>query len=310
MVMNRSKSLAGVILAFAVVVGLSAPAAAHDPIFVEEAQTTPDTGPYMPDGTISWALYGSVLEAGDTRGFEFDLRDGDELYVALLIPNLEPELSLGDGELPTLALAAPDGSIIDIAPEIREVFDEPFSQTSYVTLAEIRQPGQGGRYQGIVTGNAAARFTVAIGEREIFFTDSERSGDRPSTFQEISGPLQVWYATPPGEDPPAEADETGGDGEVQMDLIDEAMESGEATDSREAEEEGAAIAENDSTDDESTDDESTDADGTDEAESAAVADDGAEESSLGFVAPLVLVAVLAAGLVLFFVRRNDEADAA
>ena len=224
----------GVVLAsaLAAVLFLSTAASAHDPIFLEKAQTTADTGPYMPDGTISWALYGSVLETGDARGFEFDLRDGDELYVSLLIPNIEPELSLDDAELPTLQLDTPSGERIDIIPEIREVFDEPFSNTSYVTLAEIRQPGEDGRYQGVVLGNAASRFTVAIGEREIFFTETERSGDRPSSFPEISEPLKAWYSTPPGEEPVLAAT-ADGEGEIQMDLIDEAMETGEANDTRE-----------------------------------------------------------------------------
>ncbi len=301
--MNRIKSLAGLLVLAAVIVGTAPPAAAHDPIFVEQSQTTPDTGPYMPDGTISWALYGSVLEAGDTRGFEFDLREGDQLYVGLLIPNLEPELSLGDDELPTLALEAPDGSTMDITPEIREIFDEPFSNTSYVTLAEIREPGQDGRYRGVITGNAPSRFTVAIGEREIFFTETERSGDRPSSFPAMAAPLQAWYSTPPGEEP-APVDDGGDEeaGEIQMDLIDEAMESGEATDSRDGEE---------ADDDEATADVSNDAgDGGDEEASAAGTADGDDGSSLGFVAPLLVTAAIAAGVVVFMVRRRDGSDVA
>jgi len=149
---SRAASKAGFAAATAAVLltVLASPAAAHDPIFIEADQTTPDTGPYMPDGAISWALYGSVLAESETRGFEFDLRDGEEMYISLLIPNLEPELSLTDGELPTVELEAPDGTTTSIVPEIREVFDEPFSKTSYITLAEIREPAQEGRYRGIV----------------------------------------------------------------------------------------------------------------------------------------------------------------
>jgi len=257
--MMRTRLLAALLLAATTTTIWAGPAAAHDPIFVEESQTTPDTGPYMPDGTISWALYGSVLAADDTRGFEFDLRDGDELYVSLLIPNVEPELSLGDDELPTIELETPSGEVLTIAPEVRDVFDEPFSRTSYVTLVELRQPGEEGRYRGVVIGNAPARFTVAIGEREIFFTETERSGDRPNSFPEISAPLQAWYSTPPGEEPSNVG--AGDEGEIQVDLVDEAMASGEAQDSR---------------------------------------DDG---SSLGFVAPLVIVAALFIGGLLLFRRR-------
>ncbi len=227
------------------------PASAHDPIFVEEDQTTPDVGPYLPDGTISWALYGSVLEPGDTRGFEFDLREGEELYISLLIPNLEPELSLSDGELPVIELEAPDGTTMTIGNDMREPFDEPFSNTSYLTLSELREPAQAGRYRGMVVGAAPSRFTVAIGEREEFFTPAERTGDRPSSFPGIAEPLQAWYSTPPGEEAPGELAE--GDAEIQMEMIEDAMEEGVGSapegaldDSRS---EGEAAAEETSSDD-------------------------------------------------------------
>jgi len=222
-----AKTLGVVVGAFALLVALASPALAHDPIFITADQTTPDTGPYMPDGSISWALYGSVLFDGDTRGFEFDLREGDELVVSLLIPNLDPELGLTDDELPVVDLELPDGSTMQIVPNTYEIFDEPFSNTSYVTLAEVREPGMAGRYRGVLTGGAAARFSVAIGINEIFFTETERSGDRPSNFMEISEPLGRWYSTPPGEEP-VEGDLAEGEAEIQMDLIEEAMGSGEA----------------------------------------------------------------------------------
>jgi len=215
------------LLASMMVVGAASPALAHDPIFVADDQTTPDNGPFMPDGSISWALYGQVLSDGDTRGFEFDLRDGDEVFVSLLIPNLSPEVDLADEELPIIELEAPDGSTVTIGPEVREVFDEPFSKTSYVTLAEYRQPAQPGRYRGVVIGAAPSRFSVAIGETEIFFTETERSGDRPTNFAEITEPLTAWYTTPPG----GEQDLTAlaeGEAEIDLEMIEEAMESGGA----------------------------------------------------------------------------------
>ncbi len=82
------KSVVAVMATAALVLAVSGPVSAHDPIFLDETQTTPDSG--------------------------------------------------------------------------------PFSRTSYVTLAERRNPGQAGRYRGVVTGGAAVRSTVAIGETEIF----------------------------------------------------------------------------------------------------------------------------------------------
>jgi len=37
-----------------------------------EYQDSLETGPYLPDGTISFAVYGSLLASGHTRGLEFD----------------------------------------------------------------------------------------------------------------------------------------------------------------------------------------------------------------------------------------------
>jgi len=309
------------------IVVLAGPAAAHDPIFLSADQTTPDTGPYMPDGSISWALYGSVLEAGDTRGFEFDLRDGDELVISLLIPNLSPELELTDDELPVLDLTAPDGTTRAIVPDRREIFDEPFSNTSYVTLYEERGPGEVGRYQGVVTGNAPARFSVAIGINEIFFTETERSGDRPSSFAEISAPLGAWYATPPGADAP-EGELAAGEAEIDLDMIDEAMSSGEAdapdgaldapddstTSNDDADELGNAgdetAAEEPAADaevDEEAMDEPDEPTPADADEAAAAVTDADEGGSLAWVAPVggLGVAVIGGAVLL---RRRSRTD--
>lgn len=281
--------------------GTAGPAAAHDPIFITEDQIDPDAGPYMPDGTISWALYGSVLSPGDSRGFEFDLRDGDELYISLLIPNLSPEVDLSDDELPTLDLENPDGTVTSIVADMREVFDEPFSRTSYVTLAELREPAMAGRYRGVVNGNSASRFSVAIGEEEIFFTPAERTGDRPGSFAEIAAPLSVWYSTPPGGEPVELAE---GDAEVDMELLAEAMDDGVAQAP-----EGALDdpTEETAADDNSTVDNSTDSSTDSEVALDDVDGDGDDGGGLGWVAPVVLAIVALGGGAYFLLQRRDAA---
>lgn len=279
---------------------LASPASAHDPIFVTDDQTSPDTGPFMPDGSISWALYGTVLEEGDTRGFEFDLRDGDELYISLLVPNIEPEISLSDEVLPIVELEAPDGTTTTIVPEVREVFDEPFSGTSYITLAELREPGQAGRYRGLLIGNGPSRFTVAIGEEELFFTETERTGDRPSSFQEIGPLLNAWYTTPAGEEPV----ETEGEEDIEIDteMIEEAMEDGEAEVPESAFENGdEPVAESD----EATVEEGS----ATEAEEASDDTSSDDDGSNGWVAPTVLaLAGLIGGLWFLRSRRSASGD--
>ncbi len=77
-------------------------AKAHDPIILTSDQSTPSDGPLLLDGTISFALYGSLDSAGDTRGFRVKFNAGDPLYLSILIPDLAPENALDDASLPFL----------------------------------------------------------------------------------------------------------------------------------------------------------------------------------------------------------------
>ena len=176
----------------AAVVAMATAASAHDPIFVTSDQTTPETGPLLLDGEVSWAVYGTLDRAGDLRGFEFDLAEGARLDVSVLIPDLAPERDLDDADLPVVELTAPDGSVDRLGAEIRVPFDEPFSNTSYVRLAERDGEALAGRYQVVVTGAAPARFTVAVGIREQFGTPAERVVDRGGADL-----LSTWYETAP-----------------------------------------------------------------------------------------------------------------
>ena len=267
-----------VVITTALTLSLVAPVAAHDPIFLTEDQATPDTGPYLPDGAISWAIYGTFPAGGETRGFEFDLREGDDLYASLLIPNLEPEISLPDGELPYVELTLPNGEVRTLEAEIREVFDEQFSQTSYVTLVELKEPAVAGRHTVVVHSLGPARFVVAVGEREVFFTPAERTVDRPSDFFGIAGPLNAWYQTPPAaEAADAPADEVVDEVEVDVEALETELE---------------ALAQ----------------EAADEEEAAGEADGGSDGGSgLTWVLPVAIVVVAGAGLGIWLARRRESA---
>ena len=43
----------------------ASPAKAHDPIILTSDQRTPADGPLLPDGTVSFALYGTLEEPGE-----------------------------------------------------------------------------------------------------------------------------------------------------------------------------------------------------------------------------------------------------
>lgn len=168
-------------------------AAAHDPIIVDDSQTTPEAGPALPDGTISFALYGVVDGPGASRGFRVRFGDGDRLVISLLVPDLPPEQTMQPDDLPLLRVDAPDGTTRELAPDLRVPFDEPFSGTRYIRLLDLDEPAVAGGYAITVIGRLPARFTVSVGTSEQFGTPVDGVVDRDAG---VAG-VQAWYDTPP-----------------------------------------------------------------------------------------------------------------
>ena len=204
---RRFLSLISLIVSFVFLVTLWASVShAHDPLFLLSDQETPSQGPLLPDGTISFALYGEFLTEGETRGFQANFKDDDLFQLELLIPALDPEQSLQQDQLPFLRLPLPDGSEQTLYPSIRTRFDEPFTNTSYFTLIQERGTAQGGVYDVVIVSRAPARFTTAIGIKEQFGTPVQRAGERPSSFAETSDRLGEWYDNS-NSDPLRESDD-------------------------------------------------------------------------------------------------------
>ena len=171
---------------------LTSPALAHDPLILLPEQKTPVEGPFLPDGTISFALYGSLIEKNDTRAFQFYLDPDKRLDISLLIPNLEPENQMSQEKLPRLFLYRPDGSEIKGVSDLYTPFDEPFSMTRYVRIFEHIEKSSGGVYQVEITGINPVRFTVAIGYIESFGTPVENVPNREAGRTGIFD----WYQNP------------------------------------------------------------------------------------------------------------------
>jgi len=172
---------------------LAGTAHAHDPLFLTEEQREAVDGPLLPDARISFALYGTLLEPGQQRGFRFRIPAGEPIDLALLIPDLAPENDLATSELPILHLRRPDGTTQAFDAAMAETFAEPFTRTNYVRLAEHQEPGTEGTYEVLVIGAAAARFTVSIGFIERFGTPVEGAVDRAAGV----GGVARWYESPP-----------------------------------------------------------------------------------------------------------------
>ena len=165
-------------------------ATAHDPIILTSDQRTPINGPLLIDGTISFALYGSLDTSGDTRGFRVQFKEGDPLYISILIPDLSPENLLSEDSLPIVNVEDPDGVIVKLAVTEKVSFPEPYTGTNYVRLTEFRGTAIGGTYSITVTGKSAARFTVSVGEKEMFGTTVENI---PNRDLGVAG-VMAWYA--------------------------------------------------------------------------------------------------------------------
>ena len=167
---------------------------AHDPVFIGEEQKEAEEGPYLPDARISFALYGTFLQSDERRGFQFEIPDGETITMSLLIPDLSPENEIETSSLPWLTLERPDGTQVELLPDIRVAFAEPFSRTNYLRLLDHSEIGREGTYQVTIHGLDPSRFTVSIGFIEMFGTEVlnvENRNDR--------GALERWYVTPPPE---------------------------------------------------------------------------------------------------------------
>ena len=179
------------IVFFAAIITLNiTPGYAHDPIFIENTQISSAEGPYLPNGNISFALYGQLENRFDSRGFRSKLQSGDKLALSLLIPNLAPENLLTLEQLPTLTIERPDKSSVQLSPGKKEVFDEPFTGTSYLKLLSLEELAQTGVYHLTINGNHRGRFTVSIGTIERFGTPVENVINRSSNLNRISD----WYS--------------------------------------------------------------------------------------------------------------------
>lgn len=165
-------------------------ATAHDPIILTSDQRTPTNGPLLVDGTISFALYGSLDTSGDTRGFRVQFNEGDPLSISILIPDLSPENMLSEDSLPVVNVEDPNGTTVKLSITQKVLFPEPYTGTNYVRLTEFRGTAIGGTYSFTVTGKSPARFTVSVGEKEMFGSPVENI---PNRDLGVAG-VMAWYA--------------------------------------------------------------------------------------------------------------------
>ena len=181
-------------LIFAVVIGCCAHASAHDPIFLTNEHSAAEVGPYLPDGTISFAVYGRLEESISTQGFQAQMQQGQTLNLSLLVPAVLPEIGFEVSSLPELKVTRPDQTSFVLSAQFRQTFYEPFTGTTYLRLADHIEEAQQGEYSFLISGSEVGRYVVSIGTLERFGTEVRRY-TRPLVVGRSTNPVVEWFET-------------------------------------------------------------------------------------------------------------------
>ena len=154
-------------IALALAATLAAPASAHQPVFLLPTDTTPNAGPLLVDGTVSFAIRASFTKSGQKQAFRAALKEGDILEVQYLIIDKKPEKALKNTKLPQLVITSPLGKKFTMKFTERTKFLEEYSRTMYLYLGRYSAPAEAGIYQFVATSRARAAITIAVGYQEI-----------------------------------------------------------------------------------------------------------------------------------------------
>lgn len=151
------------------VVSLAFPfaASAHQPVDLLTTDTSPDKGPLLVDGTVSFAVRASFSKANEVRAFRAQLVAGDSLAIQYLIADKKPENKLKNSQLPVVTVTSPSGKKITLKINERSPFFEPYSSTNYLYLSRYNAAAEAGIYAISIKSKAKSAVTVAIGEKEI-----------------------------------------------------------------------------------------------------------------------------------------------
>ena len=154
-------------IALALAATMATPASAHQPVFLLPTDTTPNAGPLLVDGTVSYAIRASFTKSGQKQAFRAALKEGDVLEVQYLIIDKKPENALKNSMLPQLVITSPTGKKFTMRFTERTKFLEEYSRTMYLYLGRYAAPAEAGIYQFVATSRARAAITIGVGYQEI-----------------------------------------------------------------------------------------------------------------------------------------------
>jgi hypothetical protein len=170
-------------------------AMAHAPILLTRRNTMTLTAPTVLDGRVSFAFYGVIDEPKAERYLRVVLPEKSDLFLELLLPDLDPEKGIPPEHLPAVSVTAPSGETTVHGAHLREPFYEEFTYTSYITYMRDRRPVEEGVYLLKVTGDRPSRFCLAVGydEDRLYEAHGLIFGAHLAPNED----LDTWYRTPP-----------------------------------------------------------------------------------------------------------------
>jgi len=143
------------------------PTNAHQPVTITADHTSPNAGPILVDGTISFALRISFTKSNQQRGFRVVLKKDELLNFEYLIIDKAPENKLATGKLPVVSITSPDGKKRVVKFTERSKFYEPYGRTNYLFLSRFSERAMEGIYEFAIKSKGKADITVSTGSKEI-----------------------------------------------------------------------------------------------------------------------------------------------
>ena len=191
-------------IALALATTMATPASAHQPVFLLPTDTTPNAGPLLVDGTVSFAIRASFTKSGQKQAFRAALKEGDVLEVQYLIIDKKPENLLKNTLLPQLVITSPLGKKFTMKFTERTKFLEEYSRTMYLYLGRYTAPAEAGIYQFVATSRARAAITIAVGYQEIPGQVLRGPASTPPMAQPTPTPAAVAPSAKPSPTPEPE----------------------------------------------------------------------------------------------------------
>jgi hypothetical protein len=165
--LGRTLTVGGV--AVAAVLAFALPAAAHTPVILGPHDTAPWRAPLVIDGTDPIIFLGVLSHRDSVRSAQLTMQAGQQLNVALGVPNVAPENTLATQSLPRALLIAPDGTKTSLTATIRLAVHNGDLDQDYLILRIYSTTAIAGTYSIVVSGCEPSRFLIATGvESEAF----------------------------------------------------------------------------------------------------------------------------------------------